>query len=73
MLEKVYLKLRPWAKNHPNLNVEDSRVGCPRCKGLNLQRRGWRITGNNKRRLYQCQDCGAWPMGKLVALTETFV
>lgn len=73
LLEKVYLKLRPWVKSHPNLNVLDSHVGCPKCKGTNLTRRGWSLSGNMKRRKYECKDCGGWSSGKFIGLTETFV
>jgi DNA polymerase elongation subunit (family B) len=66
LLEKIYLKLRPWSTNHPNVNVFDEVDACPVCSGTRLQRRGWAIVGMNKRRKFQCQDCGKWSQGVLV-------
>jgi hypothetical protein len=65
LLEKVYLKLRPWIKNHPDLNAIDRHVGCPACKGINLNRRGWERVGTGRRRRYQCNDCGKWARGTI--------
>lgn len=58
LLEKVYLKLRPWIDNHPGMNLQES---CPKCGKGPLQRRGTPKsvkTGTYQR--YQCQSCGGW-------------
>ena len=61
-LEQVYLKLRPWATNHPNMGVfaEKDKVICPKCAGDHIQFRGYAYTNVGKYRKYQCQGCGGW-------------
>lgn len=53
LLEKVYLRLRPWMKTHPNIS---SNGNCPKCNSAKVQRRGIVL---NKIRL-QCMSCGGW-------------
>lgn len=66
LLEKVYLKLRGWIKQHPNMNLLlGSLSGCPNCGRNNLVRRGYAFTRTSKRQRYVCKDCGAWSQGKL--------
>lgn len=66
LLEKVYLRLRPFMDNHPNYNVILDRViACPNCGGHTMQARGWHITRVSKAQRYQCRDCGSWCHGKL--------
>jgi hypothetical protein len=65
LLEKVYLKLRPWMTNHPNLNVLDGGGGCPICKSTKIQSRGWQISPTGRQRRYQCMSCGKWSRGTL--------
>jgi hypothetical protein len=57
LLEQVYLRLRPWAKNHPNLNHFTHSVACPTCQSLNTQRRGEDKTLKRSYQRFQCQDC----------------
>lgn len=61
-LEEVYLKLRPWIINHPNLAVlkEGNEISCPKCGSEHLQRRGFYHTNTQKYQRYQCQGCGGW-------------
>ena len=65
LLEKIYLKFRPWTSNHPNLNIFDGMQGCPVCKSTRLTKQGYRMTGLGRRKQYQCQDCGKWCSGQL--------
>jgi hypothetical protein len=60
--EALYLKLRPWIKNHPNLNVydEQTEVRCPSCGGTHLHKRGFVFTQSGKYQKLECQTCGAW-------------
>jgi len=67
LLEKIYLKLRPWAKGHPNMNVLDVASGCVVCKSKHIIKKGSRMTTTGKRQEYQCQDCGRWMSGVLVS------
>lgn len=71
LLEKVYLALRSWDKQHPNLNVLMNRpAGCSKCGGTNIQRRGYVITRTGRYPRYQCQKCGGWSQGKHAKTTE---
>lgn len=64
LLEKIYIKLRPWMTNHPNMNVFDGAQGCPVCRSNKIQARGYGMTVHGRRRRYQCQNCGHWCRGK---------
>lgn len=61
-LEQVYLKLRPWMTNHPNVGVfeEKGRPQCPKCGSEHIQFRGYTVTNVGKYRKFQCNDCGGW-------------
>lgn len=60
ILEKVYLKLRPWIKNHPNINVMEDKEVCPYCGGKHLTLiEGSYNTQHYKYPVYKCEDCGA--------------
>ena len=61
LLEKVYLKLRPFMNNHPNLSIFNG-YSCPICGGKDLQRRGFSISTTGKRQRMQCTDCGGWSL-----------
>jgi len=66
LLEEVYLKLRPYMTNHPNINITpEIEDACPTCGSRNLIRRGYHIRKTNKARRYQCNDCGSWSQGKV--------
>lgn len=60
LLERVYLKLRPWASPHHNLTLYSDRPGCPACQSSNVQRRGFNIARSRKTPRFQCGDCGHW-------------
>lgn len=61
-LEEVYLKVRPWMKQHPNVGVmlEDERAVCPKCGSKHINYRGYCYTNLSKFRKYKCMDCGGW-------------
>lgn len=69
LLERVYLRLRPFMDNHPNLNVivEDGvkhdAFSCPACLSKNTSKRGFSITRTGRYQRYQCNDCGTWSSG----------
>ena len=64
LLEAVYLKLSPWFKNHPNVNLHrnlpEQRNSCPACGSRRIQRRGFELTSTTRYQRLQCQDCGKW-------------
>lgn len=66
-LEELYLKLRPWMPNHPNVNtmedkevVDEDSVWCPKCGSHHLQKRGKYHTNKGVYQRYQCVSCGGW-------------
>lgn len=61
-LEEVYLKLRPFMRNHPNVAVfqESEEHLCPKCGGKHIHFRGYYTTNVGKYRKYQCQSCKGW-------------
>lgn len=59
LLEGIYLKLRPWMKSHPNLNLyNDSNQLCPNCQHTKLIVRGYYRTLGGERQQLQCKKCG---------------
>lgn len=66
LLEKVYLKLRPWMDNHPALNVLDGRPeACPKCLGGPLVKRGTiKVNKTTTVQRYACTNCGGWSQSR---------
>lgn len=63
--EKVYYKVLPWIKNHPNVGVHnDEADACPNCGGKHLEKRGFSFTSAGKYQRFQCKDCGTWSRAK---------
>lgn len=60
LLEKVFLKLRPYCANHINRQLFGSTEGCPRCGSNHIQSRGTHKAISRVYRRWQCQDCGGW-------------
>lgn len=60
-LEKVYMDVRPWIKNHPNRNSYDGDGQCPVCGGKHYQQRG-PVPHKEGYRRAQCmtKGCGKW-------------
>jgi len=60
LLEKVYLKMRPWIQGHPNINLYGKTDDkCPNCGG-GLTRQGTRKNRSTINQQYKCRNCGAW-------------
>lgn len=60
ILEKVYLKLRPWIKNHPNISLylENEDETCPHCGSINVADTGtFSYTNVSKFSNVRCLDC----------------
>lgn len=61
LLEKVYLRFRPWVQNHPNVSLLEENDGrCPNCGSSHVQKRGLRATTKSLQQQYQCQSCSSW-------------
>ncbi len=64
LLEKVYLKLRPYMKGHPVIS-DDHAEACPRCNSYHLHKVKVRQTASGlKYQQYQCQGCGGYFQAK---------
>lgn len=72
-LEELYIKLRPWMAEHPNLgNYEDGTDDtpvCPKCGGTHMHKRGVQRTQVGQYQRYQCTDCGGWSRGRKMLLS----
>lgn len=62
LLEKLYLKVRPFIRNHPHLG-KVKKNECPACGSVEVQSRGTRRTRAYKIQRLQCQACGSWHDG----------
>lgn len=62
LLERIYLRLRPWMKKHP-MEFEACR-----CGSSDAQKRGYRRTKTKRIVRLQCNACGSWRDGKDVRL-----
>lgn len=62
LTERLYLRIRPYIKNHPY--VGDEPGGCPHCQSKNAQSRGYYRTKTYRTQRLRCNDCGAWRAGK---------
>ena len=60
LLEKVFLKLRPYAANHINRQLFGHTDGCPRCGSRHFQSRGTHKAISRTYQRWQCQACGGW-------------
>ena len=58
ILEKIYLRLRPFMSNHPNLSTDADRVNCPSCGSYRKDKRNRRRTKSGiLKQQYKCKDC----------------
>ncbi len=59
LTEKLYKRILPFIKNHPNFNTQPSG-SCGACGSTRVQQRGYRRTKYFKIKRQQCQNCGSW-------------
>lgn len=60
LTEKVYLKILPFMKTHPNMTHYSGKEACPRCDSENTVHRGFYTLTNGKYARMTCNDCGSW-------------
>lgn len=63
LLEEVYMKLRSWDSQHPNISLhyDDNHLRCPVCSSTALEDTGkLAYTQVSAYPLIRCSDCGAW-------------
>jgi len=59
LLERVFLKLRPYMANHVNRELYGEQ-GCPRCGSRRVQARGLHRAISRAYQRWHCQACGGW-------------
>lgn len=67
ILEEVYLRIRPWIKNHPNVgNLNDDRCSCAYCGSNNIEivPDQFYYTNVGKYSIYKCEECGGLSRGR---------
>lgn len=67
VLEDVYLKLRPWIKGHPNLDlyIDSPDAHCPHCgRSVLFLEEGYVYTQAVRYQMYRCSYCRAVSRGK---------
>lgn len=61
-LESVYKAMRPFMKNHPDINAlegDKTRLDCPNCGSRDTIGRGWQYTKLSRYPRRGCNSCGA--------------
>ena len=71
--EKLYLALRPWVRNHPNVAhwYSDDQRRCPRCGSVNLHNNGTTFRGVSEYHAYTCSDCGGHSRSRFTLITAS--
>ena len=59
ILEKIYLRLRPWIPSHPNMSLYNpaGELQCTACGSTHLKENNHYYTNRNKFKVYRCEDC----------------
>jgi DNA polymerase elongation subunit (family B) len=67
MLETIYLEMREWIPNHPDLRVYNNVDGCPVCLEGNHTRLEFYVANSKKYPEFRCNSCGAvWHSSKAI-------
>lgn len=64
LLARIYLRLRPWMKNHPDLRGTHEK--CPKCFSGNIISKGVFRGATKSRQRLRCKDCGGWFRGAFI-------
>lgn len=57
LLERIYLKLRPWIANHPNVNEVTGGQACPKCGHGKSLSRGLLYYASGTKQRRRCNKC----------------
>jgi hypothetical protein len=60
LLEKVYLRMRPYIQNHPNVAKLMGEGGCGKCGGPLVKSDKLFATPKTAKPLWECKVCGGW-------------
>lgn len=69
VLEKVYLKMRPYIDNHPSVAriLNNATLGgCPACGSVSTHRHDKQLAQKRVYQRYRCQDCGGVFKGEVI-------
>lgn len=59
--EQIYMKMRPFMRNHPNFaRLSGEWDSCPRCGSIDCRVRAYRYTNVSKYKQYSCNECGGF-------------
>ena len=66
-LERLYDKIRPWIKSHPNMGlyIDTEQPTCRICGSTNLNKKGFEHTQLSSYQRYKCKGCGANLRGRI--------
>lgn len=68
---EIYLKMRGFMRNHPNLaRLSGEFDSCPGCGGFNYRVRAYRYTNVSRYHQYSCNECGIY-FSDRTAISET--
>lgn len=61
-LRYVWLELRPWAIDHPNVSIfyPDDKMRCPKCGSEDVAKKGYSYTKAGQYHRFVCSGCGGW-------------
>lgn len=72
ILERLYKRLIPWIKNHPNRAAMSGFASCPSCGSENFKRDKTHLANQLRYLRYRCSDCGTWFRGtRTVTITKS--
>jgi uncharacterized protein YprB with RNaseH-like and TPR domain len=60
LLVDVYLAMRPWIKNHPNMGIDSKVHTCPSCGSTDVMKRGFRTTQTMTYQRWSCLTCSSY-------------
>ena len=72
LLERLYIKLLPFMRNHPNISVytDDLNPQCNVCGSDKIRKDGKTRLSAGIYQTYQCNKCGKWFRGRDNLLTK---
>jgi len=78
--EALYLRIRPFIKNHPtvpnlleNMTVENGKLmNCKKCGSDQLVKAGFNYGNSAVHQSYRCMNCGARPNGERIERPKQF-
>lgn len=74
LLEKVYLKIRPFVKNHPNLNIyQKTTYSCPKCGSDKIVKWGFHYLKKKVQQRYRCKNCTALTPGENIIVNKDII